>query len=168
MIKQIYIKKNIFMVIVVLLAISGCTTPKATYHHQKQDGDPTVYFDSDFDLHTHFFVNNNADNNLCADEQRVGYILKVDSMFIYDKANPQLSIVVPKDKPIIVMGNHSFSNGSRTTTCGPVRTMFTPKAGHEYVAKMNLSSSKCYITIHDKSDNQLLKNQQLIGVCRNK
>ena len=168
MTRQFFLKHKFLLVMGMLLVISGCTTPKATYHYQKQDGDPTVYFESDFDLHTHFFVNNNAKNNLCVDEQRAGYILKVDSMFIYDTANKQLSIVVPKDQSLIVMAHHSFSDGSVSKSCGPVRTMFTPEARHEYVAKMNLSGSKCFITIHDKATNQLLEDQRLIGACHKK
>lgn len=131
-----------------MVLCAGCTTPAPTYRFAGAAGDPRVSFASDFDLQTHFSVNvSDAAKNSCADLDRVGYLLKTDSVFLYDKANTEISIQVPAGKPMVVMGLHTFSDPAYRANCGPLSRTFTPVRGTDYVVKLNLASKVCFLTV---------------------
>lgn len=127
---------------------SGCTTPAPTYRYEGGAGDPKVSFASDFELHTHFSVNvNDAGRNSCADFDRVGYLLKKDSAFLYDKANTNISIQVPAGKPVAVMALHTYSDPAYGANCGPLTRVFTPVRDTNYVVKLNVAGKVCFLTV---------------------
>ncbi|HEY8607878.1 MAG TPA: hypothetical protein VIM12_12255 [Noviherbaspirillum sp.] len=134
------------------LFLAGCamTTPPPTYKYVANSADPTISFESDFVLQTHFFVNTRAaEDNRCADFDRAGYLLKKDSIFIYDKANHQLALKAPADVPVAVRGYHHFSDGTFTSHCGPLTTIFTPEKSKKYAVKMNVGEKVCFMSVNE-------------------
>jgi hypothetical protein len=127
---------------------SACTTPAPTYKYQAASNDPVVSMESDFELHTHFFVNTkNPAANKCEDFDRAGYLLKVDSIFVYDKSNKEIAIRSAAGKPITISAEHIYSDPGQSQHCGPLLRTFTPEAGGKYVAKMNDMGKICTFTI---------------------
>jgi hypothetical protein len=138
----------------VALLLCACTTPAPTYKYPSPaPTDPNISFESDFVLHTHFSVNNKApDENRCADFDTAGYLLKEDSVFIYDKASYTLQVKTPASKPLAVSAYHSFGDGSYSVSCGPLTLMFTPEKAKEYFVKMNLEEKVCYMSVQSSDE----------------
>lgn len=141
--------KSTYYLLIANLFLAACTTPAPTYKYSSPlPSDPTISFESDFDMHTHFSVNNKApEQNNCADFDSAGYLLKKDSIFIYDKANRNLQIKAPADKLISVSAYHSFGDPSYKSSCGPLTRAFVPEKMKEYMVKMNVQDKTCFISV---------------------
>lgn len=127
---------------------SACTTPAPTYKYQAAATDPVISMESDYELHTHFFVNTkDTAANKCEDFDRAGYLLKVDSIFVYDKSNKEITIRSAANKPITISAEHFYSDPGVNRHCGPLLRTFIPAAGGKYVAKMNDLGKVCALTI---------------------
>ena len=144
--------KTAFSSIASLLLVA-CTTPLPTYTYTtSSNDDPQIEFKSDFVLHTKFGINV-ADTvaNRCADYQSVGYILKKDSIFIYDKPNAEIKIHTPRDNPVIVVSTHHFDGGDYRSSCGPLRRKFIARAGISYTVNLAKLGSVCRLNVSAKT-----------------
>lgn len=141
--------------ILCLLVLNGCTTPAPTYQYVATSAaDPQISFESDFVLHTDFHVNiNSSDLNLCNDYDFVGYLLKADSILIYDKPNREIKIRVPSNKNITVRANHYYSDGGRTVSCGPIARKFIPLENARYVVNMQAVDKFCRLQVLSEDQN---------------
>jgi len=145
---------RVMSVFVVLLALAGCSvTTKPDYLYQPQASDPVLVFNSDFDLHTLFYVNiDPASNYSCKTYRLAGYILHKDSIFVFDTPNKEFQISVPADQKVAVQALHSFSDGQYSSRCGPLYKSFTPQKGRTYLVKMNRTHDYCSLSISDLTD----------------
>lgn len=130
------------MNIVVVLTISGllsaCTTAPPNYRNPSPASDDArIGFESDYELHTHFSTSLDAGAEGCGKFETVGYLLKVDSIFLYDRSNHAISIDVPSRRIVGVAGHHSFRDPARRTSCYPKPLFFTPEPHGVYRVRMN-------------------------------
>ena len=143
----------------IALALNACTTPAPTYKNTSSSpSDAQISFESDFDLHTRFSVNTERGTH-CGKFESVGYLLKANSVFIYDKPNKEIKVKVPVGKAIGVAGYHSFSDPGYKANCYPKGHFFIPEPNGNYVVKMNKISQGvdwkgnekglCYISIEE-------------------
>ena len=145
------------------IAICACTTPPPTYRNpEPSPNNAHVMFESDFELHTHFSANIDRSKSSCGKYETVGYLLKADSFFIYDKPNLEINITVPADRLVGVDGYHFFSDPGYRSSCSPPGFYFLPEQSKNYVVKMNaidargnkhdpkkMSPSFCFLSIHE-------------------
>lgn len=154
-----------FLASFVALALGACsTTPPPTYRHsQPALEDAAFSFESDYELHTHFSVNTQRGAS-CGKFETVGYLLKPESIFLYDKANREINVQVPSRRLVGVGGYHYFSDPSFTSSCYPGSHFFVPEPRAKYVVKMNrtetqsssrrsTTSASCSISVLQISDN---------------
>jgi hypothetical protein len=147
------------------ILFSACTTPAPTYKYQAAETDPVISMESDYELHTHFFVNTkNPAANRCDDFDRAGYLLKVNSIFLYDKSSKEINIRSAANKPITVSAEHIFSDPGESRHCGPLLRTFTPLAGGRYVAKMNDLGKICALTV-DRIDDKTQAREAVPGTA---
>jgi hypothetical protein len=112
-------KSKAFVVVLAALLLHGCTTPAPTYKNLKPSpNDAELSFESDFELHTHFSINTQRGSS-CGKFETVGYLLKANSIFIYDRPNKEIKVMVPTGKPIGVAGYHYFSDPGYRSNCYP-------------------------------------------------
>lgn len=131
-------KYRILPIIATIALISACTTAPPTYKAPTPSAaNAELSFESDFELHS-FFSLNTEYGERCGKFESVGYLLKADSIFLYDKPNTALNVTVPSGKIIGVKGYHSFKDPSISSSCFPKDVFFTPLPGEKYVAKLNL------------------------------
>ena len=163
---------SFFVTLAVIL--SACTTPAATYRNINPSlADAEISFESDFDLHTHFSLNTTREPT-CGKFESVGYLLKTDSVFIYDKPNKEIRVKVPTGKPIGVSGYHHYSDPSYGASCYPPGHFFTPKPFEKYVVKMNKSTldrknAVCFISINkvEASGELHIVKPDNLAACKN-
>lgn len=128
---------NTSSIVTLAVILSACTTPAPTYRNiNPSPTDAEISFESDFDLHTHFSLNTTREA-ACGKFESVGYLLKADSIFIYDKPNKEIKVKVPTGKQIGVAGYHYFSDPSYRASCYPQGQFFTPMPFGKYVVRMN-------------------------------
>lgn len=147
--------KRSLLIICASILIGACTTPPPTYKNPEPlPTDAKVSFESDFELHTFFSTSINRD--LCSKFETVGYLLKKDSIFIYDKPNHQINISVPFGIPIGVTGYHKYDDPGYRSNCYPPGFTFSPEPMKNYVVKLNLvkngdsgSSGYCYLGVQE-------------------
>lgn len=146
---------------------AACTTPPPSYKNPAASDNAKVSFESDFELHTHFYINTEATPESCGKFERAGYLLKRDSFFIYDKANYEVKAEIPSNKVVGVMGNHHFDDPTYRASCFPKPVFFTPEANANYIVKVNVirtdngrrlpTSGLCYVSVTNvKADGSLL------------
>lgn len=146
--------KKVFLAALAVL-LCGCKAPAPTYHYdQVSPDDPEIDFQSNFELHSWFDVNTkNPLANRCEDFDYAGLVLKKDSVFLYDKPNPELKIHVPADRPLAVSARQSSNLGDYASSCGPLEVGFTPKGGHRYIVNLAVDDparpALCYITVSE-------------------
>jgi hypothetical protein len=145
---------KIVAVVVTGMTLASCKTIPPTYSYTAASpADPEISFESDFDLHTFFSVSTKfPQEKSCTNFDTVGYLLKPESVFIYDKANHQIVIRAAAEKPLAVSANHLYSDPSYRGSCGPLTRLFIPSAGKKYVVKMNKNpkSTLCYVSVFSK------------------
>ena len=135
------------------LVLNACGTAAPTYRHlSPAPTDAQLSFESDFDLHTNFSVNTEINNKQCGKYETVGYLLKTDSIFLFDKPNTEIKIQVPSEKTIGVSGRHFFSDGRYTSNCFPPTVFFTPENNAKYVVKMHLQNQYCFLSVTKNGD----------------
>ncbi len=150
--------------------LTGCTTPAPTYKYiATSASDPQISFESDFVLHTNFSVNiTNPDLNLCNDYDSVGYLLKADSILIYDKPNREIKIQVPSNKFILVHALHYYSDGGRTVRCGPITKKFMPLDNHQYVVNMQAVNGFCglqVLSVDENNQRTEIQTERVLKQC---
>lgn len=154
---------------IALFLLAGCTTPAPTYRFANASPtDPEISFESDFELHTRFAVNTKEpEGQMCSNFDSVGYLLKANSIFIYDRPNTTITIKAPANKPISVSAHHSFSDPGYRANCGPLTQVFTPFEGKKYVAKLNLVDKLCYLSVASvEPDGQRIPvSSRIVGRC---
>ncbi|WP_460565834.1 hypothetical protein [Hydrogenophaga aquatica] len=108
------------------LFLAACTTPLPKYKNPHPSAeDAHLTFESDFEYHTFFSVNIRNTADACGRFESAGYLLKVDSIFIFDKPNKEVSITVPSQQmvesmpitalvtqrtdPVVIQSQYSFS-----------------------------------------------------------
>ena len=129
------------------ILLFGCKTPPPNYKYTPTGNDASISFESDFALHTKFKVNTSRpEQNLCSDFVTSGYILKKDSVFIYDTPNLAINISAPASAPIAVSASHEYTDGTFYSSCGPLSLTFTPKKDGLYVVKMNNIKDRCFLS----------------------
>jgi|LakMenEpi03Aug12_release.lakeMendotaPanAssembly.Ray.scaffolds.fasta_scaffold636939_2 hypothetical protein len=135
------------------LALTACGTATPTYKNlYPSPSDAQLSFESDFDLRTNFSVNTEINSKQCGKYEFAGYLLKIDSIFLFDKPNNELKIQVPAEKTIGVSGRHFFSDGKYTSDCFPPTVFFTPEPNAKYVVKMNLKDRYCFMSVTKNGD----------------
>lgn len=137
-----------------LLILTGCpSTIKPQYVYNAQASDPVLVFNSDFELPSQFYVNiDQANNQGCKGFILAGYILHKDSIFLFDKPNPEFQIQVPADRMVSIKGIHSFNGGNSWSTCGPLFLSFMPEKGKRYLVDLKKVGDYCTLNISDRSD----------------
>lgn len=137
-----------------MLTMFGCTTPPPTYRYTSiDDNDPEITFDSNFSLHTFFSINTKvASNNRCSDFDSVGYILKRDSLLIYDKPNHSIHIRVRPNHAVTIRALHQFNDATYTSKCGPIFQQFTPLTGTKYRVDLFDRDKYCALSIRQLAE----------------
>ena len=131
-----------------MLTVAGCTTPPPTYRFDSVASDPAISFESAFVRHTHFSVNvKDVGKNACVDFETAGYLLKVDSIFLYDKPSTEIRIKAPANKPVAIKAWHVYSDPAYMSSCGPLTRVFTPESGTNYVVKLNEENKRCFVSV---------------------
>ncbi len=134
---MLFNKIKALVLLAAAFALNACTTPAPTYRNLSPSSiDAQISYESDFELHTHFSVNTSG-NTSCKNFKTTGYILKADSIFIYDKPNTEIKITTPAGKLIGVGGYHQYSDPGYTANCYPKSRFFIPEPNGRYVVKMN-------------------------------
>jgi hypothetical protein len=160
---MLFNKIKTLILLTAILALNACTTPAPTYRNLSPSSDDAhISFESDFELHTHFLANISG-NTSCKSFKSTGYILKADSIFIYDKPNTEIEITAPAGKLIGVGGYHQYSDPGYTANCYPKSRFFIPEPNEKYVVKMNKVSQginwkgekkwMCYISVEKIDSN---------------
>lgn len=127
-----------YITLTVLLILGACTTPAPTYKNPAPlANDAEISFESDYVRHTHFSVNTDRAGVSCGKFKSVGYLLKADSVFIYDKPNTEIIVKVPTKKMIGVGGYHAYDDPGYKSSCYPKSLFFTPAPNEKYIVKMN-------------------------------
>lgn len=155
-----YSKVSLACMSAVLFMSAACTTPAPTYKNSMPSADDAeVIFESDFELHTHFKANIDRSESSCGTYQSTGYLLKKDSILIYDKPNLEIKIKVPTKKLIGIAGYHYFSDPTYRSNCYPPDRFFTPEPNETYVVKLNKISADrggggyCYLSVESMAAN---------------
>jgi hypothetical protein len=144
------IYKSLQFVVALISAsvLNACGTAAPIYKNlYPAPSDAQLSFESDFDLRTNFSVNTEINSKQCGKYQYAGYLLKIDSIFLFDKPNNELKIQVPAEKTIGVSGRHFISDGKYTSDCFPPTVFFTPEPNAKYVVKMNLKDRYCFMSV---------------------
>ncbi|MDE2427772.1 MAG: hypothetical protein KGM99_03535, partial [Burkholderiales bacterium] len=83
---------------------TACAAPGPAYHYTPSSpDDPNITFQSDYSLHTNFYVNTKAPElNHCSDLVPLGFTLREVSVFIRDKPVPKIDIQTAAGKPVTV------------------------------------------------------------------
>jgi hypothetical protein len=135
------------------LVIVGCTTPQVIHYKNPNpsSSDVPVTFRSDLNTHIYFMVNGNP-SEVCANFKNIGYVLNMDSIFLYDKPNKEINLSLPSGKPIGVASWHKYDDPGQRSNCFPPSRLFTPEAGEKYEVRMSFINVKgtdgmCKITV---------------------
>lgn len=148
------------------LFLAACTTPLPKYKNPHPSAeDAHLTFESDFEYHTFFSVNIRNTADACGRFESAGYLLKVDSIFIFDKPNKEVSITVPSQQMVGIDANHSFSDPTYRSSCHPKPVFFFAEPRQTYIVRMNrvIESVKrngdrngfCYVTVEKLGDDKL-------------
>jgi len=137
-----------FMALIVVLSVAaGCVT-KPNYFYEAGQSDPELVFNSDFELHTYFYVNvEPASNMACRKFKLAGYILHREAANTRDAPKKEFSIYVPADQEVAVGAYHHFRIDNDFSICGPLYLAFTPKKGETYRVRMAELSSSCALRL---------------------
>ncbi|WP_076591216.1 hypothetical protein [Herminiimonas arsenitoxidans] len=141
----------------IFLCAACNTTPPPNYKNPIAPDNAKVSFESDFELHTHFYVNTDNTPQSCGKFERAGYLLKRDSILLYDKANYEIKIEVPSNKVVGISASHYFDDPTYRSSCFPKPVFFTPEANANYIVKVNLIRTdrggrlplggQCYVSV---------------------
>jgi len=155
-----------FMVAGAVLALTaGCAT-KPNYYYAAGRSDPELVFNSDFKLHTFFYVNiEPASQNSCRKFKLAGYILHRD-VNIWDAVNKELRIRVPADQEVAVGAYHHFNSDGDFSICGPLYMSFTPKKGETYRVRLVELSSSCALRLARAGDSPSPVKADSFKTCR--
>jgi len=142
------------------LLLNACATHSnmATYKNPNPaENNAKVSFETDFDLHTYFSINVTRNENSCGRYDSVGYLLKADSIFIYDKPNKEINITIPAGKVVGVAGYHKYDDPGYRGSCYPEGRFFTAQSNGKYVIKMNVTNlgktGYCHISVSEVNRN---------------
>ena len=160
-----FFKAGLISTLIILCAACS-TTPPPSYQSPVSSDNAKVSFESDFELHTHFFVNAGITPQSCGKFERAGYLLKRDSILLYDKPNREIKIEVPSDRIVGIGASHYFDDPTYRASCYPKSVFFKPEAKGTYIIKVNLVNSasegrlpvsgQCFISVTNlKADGSL-------------
>jgi hypothetical protein len=159
---------RISTVLCAALFLNACAAHSnmATYKNPNPaENNAKVSFETDFDLHTYFSVNASRNEQSCGKFESVGYLLKADSIFIYDKPNKEINITVPASRLIGVAGYHKYNDPGYRANCFPDGHFFVAQPNSKYIVKVNITGKDngfCNISVSEVSNSGDRKQVQYV------